>query len=95
MILHYNFDGCDYEKEVKLKKLRELFADFYAEEYELTDEQRCTIIDFIDNCDLEDTLCEFYEEALHEYFYNEMHQRYLDDCADEEYWETEDIHGGV
>lgn len=95
MVLHYDFDGYDYEKEVKLKQLRELFADFYAEEYELTDEQRCTIIDFIDNCGLEDTLFEFYDDTLHEYFYDEMHQRYLDDCAEEKYWENTDIHGGV
>ena len=95
MVLKYDFDGYEYEKEVKFKELRELLADFYAEEYQLTDEQRNTIRNFIYNCDLEDTLCEFYEEALHEYFYDEMHQRYLDDCAEEKYWETEDIHGGV
>lgn len=95
MILKYNFDGYEYEKEVKFKELRELLADFYAEEYKLTDEQRNTIRNFIYNCDLEDTLCGFYEEALHEYFYDAMYQMYKDDCADEEYWETEDIHGGV
>lgn len=95
MVLHYDFDGFEYEKDLDFKEVRELFADFYAEEYKLTDDERKTIRNFIYNCDLEDALFEFYEEQLHEYFYDAMYQQYKDDCADNDYWKHTDIHGGV
>ena len=95
MVLHYDFDGYDYEKDLSSKELLDIVVDFYAEDHKINNEEKKIIKTFIDEHDLEDVIFDYYKEGLHEYFYDEMYQKYKDDCADNNYWAHTDIHGGV
>ena len=95
MVLHYDFDGYDYEKDLSSKELLDIVVDFYAEDHKVNNEEKKIIKTFIYEHDLEDVMFNYYEEGLHDYFYDEMYQKYKDDCADNDYWEHTNIHGGV
>ena len=91
MTLYYNFDGDDYDFDLTYKQVREAVADICS-----SNKSDCDVIkQFIYDSDLEDAVFDIYEEDLKEYFESEAHQKYLDDKADNDYWEHTDIHGGV
>ena len=91
MTLYYVFDGNDYEFELTYKQVREAVADICSSNKSDYD----VIKQFIYDADLEDAVFDNYKEDLMEYFRSEAHSKYLDDCADADYWEHTDIHGGV
>lgn len=94
MVLKYLFDGEQYEFEITYKQVRETITEIYCEEYDCHKDFK-TIKSFIFNCDLEDALFDLYEDVLHEHFRDEAYQQYKNDCADDDCWKNENIHGGV
>lgn len=74
-------DNCtleDWEIEVSLSEIREAIADIYMETYcsgksGITYNQ---VMEFINDMDLEDELCDILEDEIHDYFKDKAYKDY-------------------
>ena len=74
-------DNCtfeDWEIEVSLSEIREAIADIYMETYcsgksGITYNQ---VVEFINDMDLEDELCDILEDEIHDYFKDKAYKDY-------------------